>query len=123
MNEQSSAVVIELAKSLIDLARKIEPKWNKAFFRFSLDEAKYGSNGSYIVGSEVIIFDPFLCGETFFRMNEEGVKLLKLLDKSRGVFLVRADSSFDYDIKFEFQDLERWKITKLDGGTGLPEGE
>ena len=40
-----------------------------------------------------------------------------------GVFLLVAEAgSYNYEIKYEFKNMKRWVITKLDGGTGIPEG-
>lgn len=33
-----------------------------------------------------------------------------------------VDSSFEYEIKFEYEDMNRWRISKFDGGTGIPAG-
>jgi len=49
--------------------------------------------------------------------------LLAEIGKPRAVLLLRAGSDFSHDVKFEYDDLDRWKITKLDGRTGIPEGE
>ena len=45
-----------------------------------------------------------------------------MLAKERGVFLITVNANLEYDIKFEWNDLEKWKISKLDGRTGIPEG-
>ena len=55
-------------------------------------------------------------------MNEKSGRLQAQIKKERGVFLVAANSDFDYEIKFEYQDMNRWQINKLDGRTGIPEG-
>lgn len=55
-------------------------------------------------------------------MNAKSAELLKLLGKKRGVLLLSVDSQLNYDVKFEFEDVNRWKITKLNGATGLPAG-
>jgi len=33
-----------------------------------------------------------------------------------------VDSTARYEIRFEHQDLGRWRITKVEGGTGIPAG-
>ncbi|MEC4594383.1 MULTISPECIES: hypothetical protein [Nitrospirillum] len=55
-------------------------------------------------------------------MNETGAALLRALGKETGVFLLTVDTGAQYDIRFDWDDLDRWRITKLDGGTGLPAG-
>lgn len=122
MDQAASAVVVELAKNLIAFMRDLDPSWKNAYFRFSSEGFKYGSNGSYAVGSRVSLIDPFESGDFFSRMNSLSLELLKLLGKETGVLLLSADSTFNYEMKYEFQDMGRWRITKMNGGTGLPEG-
>jgi len=38
------------------------------------------------------------------------------------LFLLVTAPDFSYQIRFEFEDLNRWRISKLHGGTGVPEG-
>ena len=38
------------------------------------------------------------------------------------VCLLVVSSDFDYEIKFEQHDKNKWRITKLDGKSGIPEG-
>jgi len=122
MDQEASAIVVDLAKRLIAFMRDLDPSWKKAYFRFSSEGFKHGSNGSYVAESKVSLIDPFESGVFFDRMNASSIELLKLLGKDRGVLLLSADSTFDYEMKYEFQDMGRWRITKLDGGTGIPEG-
>jgi len=119
---QSSPLVVELATHLIQMMQAAYPNWDRAFFRFCMEEFSYGSNGSYISGSSVVLFDPFKSPNFFDRMNAKSAELLKLLGKKRGVLLLSVDSQLNYDVKFEFEDVNRWKITKLNGATGLPAG-
>ncbi|POZ61867.1 hypothetical protein C2I19_11420 [Chromobacterium alticapitis] len=98
----------------------LAPNWEKAFYRFRAEEARYGSNASYIIGTDVFLVGALKQAVFYSRMNDFGAMLLKELGKSQGVFLLTIDAEFNYDIKFEWSDLHRWEITKLDGGTGLP---
>lgn len=122
MDQEASAIVVGLAKNLIAFMRDLDPSWKSAYFRFSSEGFKYGSNGSYVTGSTVSLIDPFESGDFFNKMNSSSLELLKLLGKEKGVLLLSADSSFNYEMKYEFQDMGRWRITKMNGGTGLPEG-
>jgi hypothetical protein len=51
-----------------------------------------------------------------------GNDLIRSLGKDRGVFLLTVDSNYDYNIQFEWDDLRRWQISMLNGGTGIPDG-
>jgi hypothetical protein len=122
VNEECSAVVIDLAMEFMELMPKVEPTWKKAFYRFCSDEFQHGSNGSYVYQSGVCLIDPFKHASGLHSMNAKAVKLLNLLKEGQGVLLLVIDSDFQYDLKFEFTDLGRLRITKLNGGNGVPDG-
>ncbi len=122
MNAVATAVLVELAKDFISLVREIAPNWASAYYRFRSGGARYGSNTSYLAESNVSIIGALRCGDFYERMNARGVELLEDLGKSRGVFVIIIDYEFNYDFKFEWDDLSRWEIAKLYGGTGLPSG-
>ncbi|RKP52535.1 hypothetical protein [Trinickia fusca] len=122
MNEVATAIVIELAKEFIGLMRELEPKWSKAYYRFRSEGARYGSNASYVSDSNVSLIGALKWGDFYERMNEHGAKLLETLGKTQGVFLLTVDAEFNYDVQFDWEDLRRWEITKLNGETGLPRG-
>jgi len=120
--KEESTIVIDLAKELIELAHRLEPNWSKAFYRFCFEEHNHGSNASYIGGVDVVIIDPFKNSSFFGSMNAKSVRLLESLGKNQAVFVLTVDSTCNYDIKFEYEDMNRWKISKISGGTGIPEG-
>ena len=122
MNEAASAVVIELAKEFIELVRSLEPSWARAYYRFRSTGSRYGSNASYLSGSDVSLIGAIKNAPFYESMNKKGASLLNLLTKEQGVFLLSVDSHLDYDIKFEWNDLDRWEITKMNGRSGIPEG-
>jgi len=121
MNDEASAVVVDLAKEFIELARSLDSSWTKGYYRFRAEQFRYGSNASYIGSSGVTLIGAMKNGSFYNSMNERGAKLLKILGKERGVFLLSVDNNFDYDIKFEWSDLQRWEITKMNGRSGVPE--
>jgi len=122
MDDEASGVVIELAKELIKLIRGIEPKWRNAYYRFDWEPGRYGGTGSYTFDSKITLIDALTYSPFFKSMNEKGKKLSTLLKEQKGVLLLVADSNFDYEIKFDFKDMGRWEISKMDGGTGIPAG-
>lgn len=122
MSDAQAVIVIELAKEFMELIRRVEPAWKKAYFRFSADGSRSGSNGSYESDGKMILIDPFKYDIFFKSMNEKSLRLLHILGKARAVVLLSIDSAFDYEIKFEYENFDRWKITKINGGTGVPEG-
>lgn len=122
MKEVESVAVVDLAKEFMELMSQTGSKWTRAYFRFSLQPGRYGSVASYVTGANATIIDPFRNSGFFESMNAKGARLMALLEKEAGAFLVSIDSDFNYKIDFDFADPNRWRITKLNGGTGVPEG-
>ncbi|MBR7776978.1 hypothetical protein [Undibacterium rugosum] len=122
MSDQKTVLIVELAKELIEMIQQVAPSWKKVYFRYCHEEFKAGSNGSYVVDSKVLLIDPFKQDDFFRSMNEKSAHLLALLEKKQAVLLLVADSDFNYDIKFEYENLDRWRISKVKGATGVPDG-
>jgi hypothetical protein len=122
MDEKASAVVIELAARLVELMGQLEPKWSKAFFRYCQDGSSSRANGSYVVDQNALLLNTIKNSSFFASMNADSQRLLQIMSKDRAVFLLTVDSGMSFDVKFEFENMERWIITKLNGGTGIPEG-
>ena len=122
IKDEASPLVIDIAKGFISLVMAIEPKWNKAYFRFCSQNSVAEAKGSFVADSGVQIIDVLKHKDFFHPTAKKGQDLLAALGKSEGVFLLVIDSSYNYEIKFEYQDMSRWKISKLGGGTGIPLG-
>ena len=121
MNEEQASIVIELAKEFMHLAQTAYPRSDKGYFRFSSDGSKMGSVASFVVKTEATLVDPF-SHQSFFRiMNNKFEELMLSLGKNRLTAVLIIDSEFNYDIKFEYVDLDRWAITKLNGESGIPQ--
>ena len=120
MDSVATEIVIELAKEFIGLMRELEPKWSNAYYRFRFEEARQGSNASYVSDSNVSLIGALKWSGFYARMNALGAKLIDVLGKTQGVFLLSVDADSNYDIKFDWDNLCRWEITKLNGATGLP---
>jgi hypothetical protein len=122
MMEKESQIVILLAKAFFELADRVDSKWSKAFFRFEMDNTQWGSKGSVVAGPKVDLVDPFVHKDRIERMNSDAVSLFRQLGKAKGVLLLTLEASLNYDVKFEFENMGRWQITKLNGDTGIPQG-
>lgn len=125
--DEASQLVIELASVLIKTMQSMEKPWLRAFVRFEMtSSSNWGCNGSYETPVEVMLFDPFTNGRDLFAaVNDLGPRLRQTAstpEREILVFLVVVDSEFNYKIDFESQDLERWKITKRNGASGIPVG-
>lgn len=121
----ASPVVIALAKEFIAAMQRINPSWERAYWRFVCSDDQYGSNASYTVSSGVTLISALNEGQLFDDLNDLGRQLWNFeRDPSRKfcVCLLVVSSDFDYEIKFEQHDQNKWRITKLDGKSGIPEG-
>jgi hypothetical protein len=122
MLEQQSAIVIDMAKSLIELLREHVPGWARGYCRFAIDEGVRAVTGSYVSDGKVSLLDVVEYEDFANRIMDLGEKLFPLIGKTSGVLLLSVSSDFNYDVKFEFEDLQRWVISKVGGGTGIPDG-
>lgn len=121
----ATPVVMSLAKELITAMQQINPSWERAYWRFVSTDDHYGSNASYSTATEVTLIATLEESKLFDRLNNLGRQLWNAeRDPNRKfcVCLLVVTSSFDYEIKFEQRDENRWRITKLDGKSGLPDG-
>lgn len=121
----ASPVVIALAKELIAAMQRINPTWERAYWRFVSAEKQYGSNASYSASSAVTLISTLSESQLFHNLNDLGRQLWESeSDPNRKfcVCLLVVSSDFDYEIKFEQRDKHKWRITKLDGRSGIPEG-
>lgn len=120
IREEATPIVVDIAKRFISLIRKIDPTWSKAYLRFRYQDFVAETKASYVHQRGTDIIDALAHKDFFREMNVRGQELLSALDKSEGLFLVIVDSNFDYEIKFEYKDMEKWRITKMRDGTGIP---
>ena len=121
-HDEATPIVIELAKGFISLVRQMQPDWQKAYLRFSNWDSVSEIKGSYLHPDGVRIIPVTEHKDFFHPAARKGKDLLVALGKGEGVFLLLVDSNFDYEFKFDHQTRDKWKISKLDGGTGIPEG-
>lgn len=123
--DRSSETVVALAKEFISAIRRIAPTWSRAFWRFESEDFRFGSNASYVTPDGVFLVPTLKEGALFDAMNSLGRQLWECEPDPRKRFcvcLLRIENTFDYEITFEREDLSKWRITKLDGKSGIPEG-
>lgn len=124
MNEAATVIVKSLAVEFFEYISCIDDEWVIAYFRFHSSDGGYGSSGSYQdKAGRVRLFNPFEQESFFDSMNYKGRELRKLIEENGSSFCVMlliVDSEFNFDIKFEYHDAEKWKISKMDGLTGIP---
>jgi hypothetical protein len=122
ITEESAPLVVDIAKSFVALLRNIDPGWSEGYLRFCLRSSVVETKASYVHRAGVEIIDVMSYKDSFQAMSNKGQELLAALEKPEGLFVLFVDSKFDYEIKFEYSDMARWPITKMKGGTGIPEG-
>ena len=58
--------------------------------------------------------------EFFVSMNDICLELMQEMGKSAGLLLITVHKNFDYKIEFEYENMNKWNISLLDGGIGIP---
>ena len=120
--EESASLAIDIAKSFMQRLNDIEPKWEKGYLRYGYHDFVGEGKGTYVCKNKVEFIG--LANEDFIRqLHTQAQKLLESLDKPQRLFLLIVNSNKEYEFKFENKNMNRWKISKMDGGTGIPEGE
>ena len=119
-SSRASAAVIALASRLLEQMSVLQPGWTKGFFRFRSDGTRLGSNASYVANGDVLLISAVQNARFYDDMIAKGAALFQELDKTHGVFLLTVDAPSTYDVKFEWDELNRWEISKAHGGAELP---
>lgn len=128
MNNQdrASELIIEIAKTFIETLQSIREPWRRGFLRFQMpNELECGCNGSYETENEVHLIgalDYSALYETSLALGQQLRQAAANNKKAFRVFLLTVDHEFNFNIEFEHADINRWRITKLDGASGLPAG-
>lgn len=120
LTEATSPLVIDIAKSFITLLQATKLNWQKGYLRFCQQEFASDIKASVEHGSKVDILDALAHKDFFHLTRNKGASLLASVGRNEGMFLLVVNSNYDYDIQFEYEKLDRWEITKLNDGTGIP---
>ncbi len=122
VRDEETALITDLGKNFIERMMDVEPAWKNAYFRFVAQDIGNGCSASYEHGSKVELLDLHANEDFVDVMMEKSSRLAELSGKEKMVLLLNVTSDFDFNIHFEHEDLERWKITKQNGQSGLPMG-
>ena len=120
MKERETDLIIQLAKLFIDEMHDLQPAFERAFFRFHTEERMYESSASYTTSSDAFIISAVMRDEFFEEMEKISLDLLSEMQKNPALILLTIDKDFDYEIQFEYKDMEKWQLSLIDGGTGIP---
>ena len=122
IGEKATPLLVDIEKCVVSLMRSTGDDWRKAYLRFSSKDSVSEVKCSYEHGAKVDIINA-VKNKDFFRSTiRNGQSLLAALGENEGVFLLTVDSDLKYEIEFEYDNIDRWNITKLDGRTGIPVG-
>ena len=124
MTTQQDDIIIEIAKSFIELFQQHMPSWRKGYYRFFAQPGTNGCTATYVVEgqTEAQFVDVFEHSTFLKEMRRKSLQLTHLMDLDQAVLLLVVTSDFDYEMNFEYNDFDRWNLTKEFGGTGVPEG-
>jgi hypothetical protein len=122
MEDAAPPVVIEIARLFLRLVLAASPNFDRAYLRCQSDRGMTETKGSYVEGPNIEIIDAIKSSDYFKAMGRLVPELFAASGKERGVLLLTVDKTFDYNFEFDWNNLTRWKISKLNGGTGVPEG-
>lgn len=96
--------------------------WQTAYLRFVKFTDGNGICASYRSCDDVELLDVFEHKDFFRKAKSIGAGIFLSKGKRRGVFLLTVNKDLDYEIEFEYDDLEKWQISKEDGASGIPIG-
>lgn len=123
--DESSPLTIELAKLLIQEMQTMSLPWIKAFLRLDVSDDHQGVKGSYVLENVVKLFDVFKHKRMFAAALDIAPHLRETTSNEGRRFslaLLIVDSKFNYGIKYEYADSQRWATSKLNGNNGIPSG-
>lgn len=120
-SKRDSELVVELAQTCAGFMLERFPGWSRAFFRYYIDELQDNASASFERAGEVTILSAVKEGAFYERMTESA-RELREGGVSFKVLLLTMNSNLDYRVDYEQFNPDRWKITKLNGATGIPVG-
>ncbi|WP_156648813.1 hypothetical protein [Massilia sp. Leaf139] len=122
MSDESAKYIIELAKDLFATMRVQNPLWQVAYFRYAKFIGSTSASASYRTACEVELLSVFQHTEFFRRAKNLSDNIFLSLDKNTGMFLLVINKNLDYSVEFEYEDPDKWEITKRNGASGIPIG-
>jgi hypothetical protein len=120
--DTATSILIEMVKGVIDLVRGLDQDWERAFLRCVVRDSYSEAKVSYATSSATKIVNGMEHQDFFHLAVQDARELLEALGKNQGLFLLEVKSNFEYEVKYEYHDFNKWGISKLGGGSGIPEG-
>jgi len=121
--EEASRLTIEIAGTLVGLAGDFDPAWERAWFRFESDGNNTSANTTIEKNGEAWLIPTTSSGGRVRSMSELAEQMREHLDfagRKFRVALVEVQPDLKFMIEYEFDDPNRWRMTKLGGASGFP---
>jgi hypothetical protein len=120
MDQDVAKTTVEMAAATVEFMVERGEPWDCAYYRYVETDALWGSNGSFRHGGRVTLFSVSRDGSYLDAMNDVSRQVLEHLGKKRAVLLLTVGVDMTYKLDFEFDDMDRWKISRAEGRTGIP---
>ena len=126
-NAETEKFIIDIAKQFLEFTFEFAVNWDEAFLRFSGNEDHNRLKCIYRSGNEATFFgfDKTSLSEFLDSVGELFIELQKEITAQQGkefcVCLLSVNSECDYHFYYEYEDTEKWKISKMDGQSGIPQ--
>lgn len=123
--DRPTEIIFELAKNLASEMRVSYPAWREAFLRMQAGDGFFETKCSFVLPDSVQILD-VLAHQAFISQAQHlGLELREKMPHPNGpvwLSLLRVSSDLTCDMQYEYSNPNRWRISKLGGGTGMPTG-
>ncbi|WP_163932464.1 hypothetical protein [Paraferrimonas sp. SM1919] len=125
MNNNIDDTLVFIAKEFINYTLESTEKWSEAYLRFESEPGArkvemiygYDGNGTFYEFNEANDEFTFAIMEPFKHLKE---LLFKKFEKEFCVCLLKIDSDYNYDFFYEYDDRNKWEISKMNGASGIP---
>jgi len=123
--DRPTEIIFELARAVASEMRASYPTWKEAFLRMQAGDGFFETKCSIVLPDSVQILD-VLAHQSFVSQAQQlGSELREKLPRPNGplwLSILRVSSNLTCDMQYEYSDPNRWRISKIGGGTGLPVG-
>ncbi len=116
LTPEQNAIATDVAGTFLQFLGRACPGWEVGFFRYALGAGGPTASAACVIGARVAVVEH---PGVFDLLMERSKALFDSLARTKGVVLFVVGASRQVEVRFDLEDLDRWK---LDAGTGLPEG-
>ena len=126
-NPEAGKLIIDIAKQFLSYAFESPNNWHEAYLRYSGNKNASGLTSIYRHGqiAEFYDFDEDLEDQFYEDVRASLKKLQDAVTAQQGkefcVCLLSINPECDYHFYYEYEDTEKWEISKMDGQSGIPQ--